>query len=144
MKKLLVLGVVVVALMVGALVAYAAYDITGSSSAGSFTPGTAANLVVEPESWDLDGILPGDTKRMDVKITNPNGGQATVTSLTVAFNDGGVCAFTVTPLPPTPSYNIAGGGFVMDKVDVTMGDADPICEGNAGLTVTATAVGWLP
>jgi hypothetical protein len=145
MKKLLVLGVVVVALLGAGLIAYAVYDITGSSGAEGFTAGTAAKLAVDPQSEDLNYILPGDTRRMDVLITNNNSGPATVTSLTLAFNDGGDCAFTVTPVAPTPPYSIAGGGgFVWDQVDVTMGDAAAWCQGSSALTVTATATGTLP
>jgi hypothetical protein len=145
MKKLLVLGVLVGALVGAGLIAYAAYNITGSSGAEGFTSGTAAVLAVDPQSEDLAGILPGDTKRMDVSITNNNGGSATVTSLTLAFNDGDACAFTVTPVAPTPPYSIGGGGGVVwDQVDVTMGNAAPECQGNSALTVTATATGTLP
>ncbi|MDP2948187.1 MAG: hypothetical protein Q8P22_01440 [Chloroflexota bacterium] len=146
MKKRIVIVAGTLVVLAGiAIAAYAAYDIAGSSSAESFTAGTAADLVVDPQSEDLWGILPGDTKRMDVLITNNNGGSATVTSLTLAFNDGGACAFTVTPVAPTPPYSIGGGGGVVwDQVDVTMGDANASCEGNAGLTVIATAAGTLP
>lgn len=143
MKKLLVLGLVVGALVGAGLIAYAAYNIDGSSPAQGFTSGTAANLAVDPEEWDLNGILPGQTRSMDVLITNPNSGQATVTGLTATFNDGGVCAFTVTNVS-SYSYAIGGGASVWDAVSVTMGNAQPQCEGNSALTVTATATGWLP
>ena len=143
MKKLFVLGVVVVALLGAGLIAYAAYDIAGSSGAEGFQSGTAADLAVDPQSEDLWGILPGETRWMDVLITNNNGGQATVTGLTATFNDGGVCAFSVAPVSGY-SYAIGGHASVWDALNVTMGNAAPECEGNSALTVTATATGTLP
>ena len=126
-----------------ALAVYAAYDLSGSSSAESFTSGTAANLAVDPQSEDLWGILPGQTSTMDVLITNPNNVSAQVTGLSLAFNDSGLCAFSVTPLGSYP-FALVGGASAWVQVDVAMGNADPSCEGSSGLTVTATATGTLP
>jgi hypothetical protein len=142
-KRIAVILGVMVALAGIALAVYAAYDLSGSSSAESFTSGTAANLTVDPQSEDLNGILPGQTSTMDVLITNPNNVPATVTGLSLAFNDNGLCGFSVTPLGNYP-FGLGGGASAWVQVNVGMGNADPSCEGNSNLTVTATATGTLP
>jgi hypothetical protein len=142
-KKIVVVVGTLVVLAGIAVAAYAAYDIAGSSGAEGFTSGTAADLAVNPQSEDLNGILPGDTVPVDVLITNNNGGSATVTGLSLSFNDGGACALTVTNNSAYP-YGIGGGASVWDSVNVHMGNAAPGCENNNTLTVTATASGTLP
>lgn len=141
-KRIAVVAGTLVVLAGIALAVYAAYDITGSSGAEPFATGTAANLAVDPQSEDLNGILPGQTRWMDVLITNNNSGPATVTGLTATFNDGGACALTVAQVSGYP-YAIGGSASVWDAVNVTMGNAAPGCEGGT-LTVTATATGTLP
>jgi len=141
-KRIVIVASTLVVLAGIALAAYAAYDITGSSGAEAFPTGTAAVLAVDPQSEDLNYILPGQTRRMDVLITNNNSGQATVTGLTATFNDGGACALTVAPVSGY-SYYIGGGASVWDALDVSMGNAAPGCQGGT-LTVTATATGTLP
>jgi len=142
-KKIVIVAGTLAVIAVIAAAAYAAYTITGSSGAEGFTSGTAADLVVNPESEDLGGILPGETVPVDVLVTNPNSGSARVWGLSLAFNDGGVCAFSVANVNSYP-YTLGGGASFWDQVNVSMGDADPSCEGNNTLTVTATAVGTLP
>jgi len=142
-KKIVVVVGTLVVLAGIAAAAYAAYTITGSSGAEGFTSGTAADLAVNPQSEDLNGILPGQTVPVDVLITNPNSGSARVWGLTLAFNDGGVCALSVANVNSYP-YTLGGGLSAWDQVNVTMGDADPSCEANNTLTVTATASGTLP
>lgn len=142
MKKLLVLGVVVVALMVGALVAYAFYNVEGSSTPESFAAGSALDLVPDPASEDLTDILPGQTRDVRVSVYNPNPGPVTVTGVDLTFSP--VCALSTTPWGPGP-HGIAANassGYVF-VVPVTMGDAHPNCEG-ATLQVTATVVGTMP
>jgi len=141
-KRIAVIAGTMVVLGAIAVAAYAAYDIAGSSGAEGFPTGTAADLAVDPQSEDLNYILPGDTKRMDVLITNNTSGPATVTGLTATFNDGGACALTVAQVSGYP-YGIGGGASIWDAVNVTMGNAAPGCEGGS-LTVTATATGSLP
>ena len=141
-KRLIIISAAMVVFAGIAVAAYAAYDVGGSSAPSGFTAGTAANLTVDPEEWDLDGILPGQIVPMDVWVANSNPVPATVTGLTATFNDGGACAFTVAW--PTGSYGLPASGGFWDTLTVTMGDAAPSCEGNAGLLVTATATGTLP
>ena len=141
MKKIVIaLGAVLVLASI-AVAVYAAYNIDGSG-AGGFTGGTAADLAVSPDSGDLGGILPNQTKTMDVTITNNNPVQVQVTGLGLAFNDSGLCGFSYTPLGSYPFY-LGASSPITVQVDVTMGNADPSCEGNPGLVVTATAYGWL-
>jgi len=140
-KIVIALGTVVV--LAGIAVAvYAAYNIDGSG-AGGFTGGTAADLAVSPDSGDLNNILPTETKTMDVTITNNNPVQVQVTGLTLAFNDSGLCGFSYAPLGSYP-FNLGASSSTNVQVNVTMGNADPSCEGNAGLIVTATATGTMP
>ncbi len=142
MKKKIVIALGTVLVLAGIAVAvYAAYNIDGSG-AGGFTGGTAADLAVSPDSGALNSILPNQTKTMDVTITNNNPVQVQVTGLSLAFNDSGFCGFSYTPLGSYPFY-LGASAPVTVQVDVTMGNADPSCEGNAGLVVTATAYGWL-
>jgi len=140
MKKLLVLGVVVVALVGAGLIAYAAYDITGSSSAENFTAGTAQNLVPDPNEGQLAGILPGQTKNVDVSVYNANPVGVTVTGVDLTVTPAG-CAVTTTAW--SGSYALGAGGTVGVVVPATMGNADPWCEGQT-LQVSATAVGTIP
>jgi opacity protein-like surface antigen len=142
-KKIAIVVGTLAVLAVIAAAAYAAYDIAGLSGAEGFTSGTAADLVPDPQAEDLSGILPGQTRTVDVLITNNNNVPAKVTGLSLAFNDGGACAFTVANNSSYP-YNIGASASVWDSVNVTMGDAAPGCENNSGLTVTATATGTLP
>ncbi len=142
-KRIIIIGAALAVFAGIAVVAYAAYDVTGSSPPSGFASGTAADLAVDPDEADLNGILPGQTKLMDVTVTNGNPVPATVTGLTAAFNDGGVCAFTVAAVNAYP-YALGAGASAADALNVTMGNAAPGCEGNAGLTVTATATGTLP
>lgn len=141
MKKLLVLGVVASVLVVGALVAYAAYVVDGTSSPESFAAGNAADLAPDPDETALNGILPGETRSVPVSVTNTNPVPVTVTGVDVTVTPAG-CAVTTTPASGTPLALGAGGtvGFV---VAATMGDAAPGCEG-ATLQVTATATGTMP
>jgi hypothetical protein len=142
-KRIAVLLGTMIALAGIALAVYAAYEVSGSSSAESFTSGTAADLAVDPESEDLSGILPGQTRTMDVLISNTNNVPVTVWGLSLAFNDNGLCAFSYAPLGTYP-FGLAGGSSAWVQVNVAMGDANPVCENNSGLTVTATATGSLP
>ena len=141
-KRIIIIGAALAVFAGIAVAAYAAYVIDGSSASSPFTSGTAADLAVDPEEGDLTGILPGETRWMDVLITNSNPVSVTVTGLTATFNDGGVCAFTVAAVNPYP-YGLAAGASVWDALNVTMGNAAPGCEGWAGL-VTATASGSMP
>jgi hypothetical protein len=141
-KKILVVAGTLVVLAGIAVAVYAAYDISGSG-AGGFTGGTAADLAVSPDSGDLNNILPGETKTMDVTITNNNPVLVQVTGLTLAFNDSGLCALSSAPLGSYP-FNLGASSSTGVQVNVTMGNADPSCEGNAGLVVTATASGTMP
>ena len=143
MKKRIAIIAAALAVFAGIAVAvYAAYDVGGSSAPSGFTAGTAADLAVDPEEADLNGILPGQTKLMDVLITNTNPVSVTVTGLTATFNDSGLCAFTVTPVNAY-SYGLGAGASIWDQLSVAMGDPDPGCEGWGGL-VTATASGTMP
>ncbi|MCJ7509278.1 MAG: hypothetical protein MUP14_00085 [Dehalococcoidia bacterium] len=145
MKKLLVLGVVVVALVGAGLIAYAAYVVDGTSSPENFTAGEATNLVPDPASEDLAGILPGQTREVRVSVYNPNPVGVTVTGVDLTFSYQTECALTTTPWGPG-SYGLAANassGYVFG-VSVTMGGAAAAgCEG-APLEVTATAKGTLP
>jgi hypothetical protein len=143
MKKIILTVAAIAALTVGAFAAFAAYDVTGSSGGQGFTSGEAANIVVNPDEADLNGILPTQTRTMDVSITNNNASAVTITGLTLAFNDGGVCAFTYAPIGTYP-FGLGASSAVNVTVDVTMGNAAPECEANAGLTVDATVTGTLP
>jgi hypothetical protein len=126
-----------------AVAAYAAYDVGGSSPPSGFTSGTAVDLAVDPDEADLNNILPGEMKTMDVYITNNNPVPVKVTGLTATFNDGGACAFTVTNVN-SYWYPLAAWATASDALNVAMGDAALTCEGNAGLQVTATATGTMP
>ena len=141
-KRIIIIGAALAVFAGIAVAVYAAYDVGGSSPPSGFTAGTAADLTVDPEEGDLAGILPGQTKLMDVLITNSNPVSVTVTGLTATFNDSGLCAFTVAPVNAYP-YGLAAGASVWDQLSVSMGNADPSCEGWAGL-VTATASGTMP
>jgi hypothetical protein len=141
-KKILVVAGTLVVLAGIAAAVYAAYPITGSGG-GGFTAGTAADLGVSPESGDLDGILPNGTKVMDVLITNNDTVGVTVTGLSLAFNDLGNCNLSYVN-PGWYPFGLGGGLGKWVTVNVSMADADPSCEGNAGLTVTATAYGTMP
>lgn len=142
MKKYIIAGGAAIALALGAIAVYAAYDITGSSGTETFSGGVASNLIVDANETDLDGILPTETRTMAVDITNPNNLAVQVTGLTITFHNA-VCAFTNAPAVGLPTTLPPLGGVTV-TVNVTMGDADPACEGNAGLTFTATAAGTLP
>jgi len=140
MKKLLVLGVVVVALVGAGLIAYAAYDVTGSSSAQDFTAGTAANLAPDPDEADLSDILPGETRSVDVSVYNSNPGPVTVTSVDLTVTPAG-CAVTTTA--QIGSWPLVAGQTGSWVVPAKMGDPHPSCEG-ATLQVSATATGTMP
>jgi len=143
MKKLIIAGAAVVALAGGALAVWAAYDVTGSSGGQGFTSGQAANIAVDPDEADLNGILPSETRTMDVSVTNNNVQAIAVTGISLAFNDGGLCGFSVAPLGTYP-FALGGSTSANVQVNVTMGNADPACENNSGLTVDATVTGTLP
>lgn len=144
MRKVVLITAGVVVLLVGAAAAvFAAYDVTGSSSSQGFTSGGAADLAVDPEESDLNGILPTETRTMDVYILNNNPVAVNVTGLSLSFNDSGLCGFSATPLGSYP-FALAASSGAWVQVNVTMGNADPACEANAGLTVSATASGTLP
>lgn len=140
MKKLLVLGVVVGALVAAGLIAYAAYDVTGSSSPEDFTAGTAADLAPDPDETDLTGILPGETRNVTVSVNNPNTVPVTVTSIDASVTPA-VCAVTTTPWSGSVTLN--GGATMSREIPATMGDPAAGCEG-ATLSVSATAVGTMP
>jgi hypothetical protein len=80
---------------------------------------------------------------MAVDITNNNAAGVTITGLALAFNDGGACAFSYTPVGSYPFPLGASAGTTV-TVDVSMGDAAPSCENDGGLTVDATVSGSLP
>lgn len=144
MRKVVLITAGVFVLLIGAAAAvWAAYDVTGSSSSQGFTSGAAADLAVDPDEGDLSGILPTETRTMDVWIQNNNPVAASVTGVSLAFNDSGLCGFSVVPLGSYP-FALGGSTGTWVQVNVTMGNADPACEANAGLTVTATATGTLP
>ncbi len=144
MRKVVLITAGVFVLLIGAAAAvWAAYDVTGSSSNQGFTSGAAADLAVDPEEADINGILPTETRTMDVWIQNNNTVAVSVTGLSLTFNDGGLCGFSVTPLGAYP-FALGGSTGAWVQVNVTMGNADPSCEANAGLTVSATATGTLP
>ncbi|MEX2225963.1 MAG: hypothetical protein WEB52_05890 [Dehalococcoidia bacterium] len=142
MRKYALIAAAMVALVGGAVAVWAAYDVTGSSGGQGFTSGSAANLSPDPDESDLSGILPGQSRSVDVLVTNPNAVGVSLLTVDLTFNDGGLCAFTTTPW--TTPIALAGGASVGVVVGVSMGNADPSCEGNAGLLVTATATGTMP
>ena len=141
MKKILVVAGTLVVLAGIAVAVYAAYDVSGSSSPENFTAGTADNLVPDPEEGDLAGILPGQTKSVDVWVYNPNAVGVDVTGVDLVISSAVLCDLTTAPW--SGSYPLSGGTGDWWVVAVTMGDPDPNCEG-AGLTVSATATGTMP
>jgi len=143
-KRIAVVAATLVVLAGIALAVYAQYSVTGSSEAEQFTAGQASDLVPNPASEDLTGILPGQTRGVRVSVYNPNPGPVTVTGVDLTFSYQTECALTTTPWGPG-SYGLAANassGYVF-VVSVAMGDAAPDCEG-ATLDVTATATGTLP
>ena len=140
-KKIAIIATVLVVFAGIAVTAYAAYVIGGSSAPSAFTAGTAADLTVDPQEADLNGILPGQTLPMDVWVANSNPVPVRVTGLTATFNDGGVCAFTVAW--PNSAYGLGASAGFWDVLNVSMGNAAPACQGWAGM-VTATATGTMP
>ena len=143
MKKKIVVVVGTLVVLAGIAVAvYAAYDVSGSSSPENFTAGAATDLAVDPQSEDIAGILPNETKVMDVLITNNNTVGVTVTGLSLAFNDGGQCVLS-SANPAWYPFGLGGGASQWVTVNVSMGDPASWCEG-ATLQVTATATGTMP
>jgi hypothetical protein len=139
-KIVIALGTVVV--LAGIAVAvYAAYDVSGSSPAENFTAGSATNLAPDPEEGDLAGILPGETKNVDVWVYNPNTVGVHVTGVDLVISSAGVCDLTTAPW--SGNYPLPGSTGDWWVVAVHMGDPAPGCEG-AGLTVSATASGTMP
>ena len=130
MKKIVIAVVVgtLVVLAGVALAVYAAYDISGSG-AGGFTNGTAADLAVDPDEADLNGILPGETKTMDVTITNNNSGPATVTGLSLSLQRQRSLRPFVRARGQLPVWPWGRHQALCVQVNVTMGNADPSCEG---------------
>ena len=143
MIKIVIAAVAAIALAVGAVAVYAAYDVSGSSGGQGFTSGQAANIVVDPDETALNGILPTQTRTMNVLITNNNTAAITITGISLAFNDSGLCAFSMTPIGVYP-FALAASSSGTVSVNVAMGNADPVCENNSGLTVDATVTGTLP
>jgi hypothetical protein len=139
-KKLLVLGVVVGALVGAGLIAYAAYVVDGTSSPENFAAGAAANLVPDPNEGQLAGILPGQTKNVDVSVTNNNSVPVTVTDVDLTVTPAG-CAVTTTA--SIGSWPLGAGATGWWVIPATMGNADPWCEGQT-LQVSATATGTMP
>jgi hypothetical protein len=142
-RKYALIATAIVALVGGAAVAvWAAYDVTGSSGGQAFTAGSAVNLSPDPDEADLNGILPGETRSVDVVVTNSNAVPVTVTNVDLGFNDSGVCDLTTTPW--SGSFVLGAGASDTWVITVSMGDPDPGCEGWAGITVAATATGTMP
>jgi len=139
-KIAIVVGTVAVLAVIGAAV-YAAYDVTGSSTPENFTAGAATNLAPDPAEGDLAGILPGQTKSVNVSVYNPNAVGVTLTEVDLVISYATECDLTTSPWIST--YSLGPWGTVGVVVGVTMGDPQDTCEG-AVLTVSATATGTMP
>ena len=141
MKKKIVVVVGTLVVLAGiAVAAYAAYDVSNSSSYQGFTAGAAQNLGVDPDEGDLSSILPGETRGVDVVVSNPNSVPVRVTGVDLQFSPAG-CALSSTPW--SGAYPLAGGASDTWVIQVAMGDPDGSCEG-ATLYVSGVASGWMP